>query len=568
MQQPIPCERIPPAPGTDREPVGFVNSLYYGDNLEILRRYCKDETVDLVYLDPPFKSNQSYNVLFAEQNGTRSAAQIKAFEDTWRWDEAAARALREVVETGGRVSQAMQALHTFLGDTDMTAYLAMMAPRLVELQRVLKPGGSIYLHCDPTASHYLKTLMDAVFGPEQFLNEVIWRRTGTHSSAERWGPVHDVILFYAKTVGKQKWNRLYVPLSERHTKQHYRRTDAAGRVFTHGELTAPGVRHGRSGLTWRGFDVTGIGRHWSTTVDRLDEMAAKGRIYFPPDGGWPRLVRYQDESKGRAVGDVWEDIPPLNMKARERLGYPTQKPEALLDRILAASTDAGDLVLDPFCGCGTTVAVAQRLRRKWIGIDITPLAITLIRQRLQGAFGAKVKYEVIGEPVSVSDAKALASQDPFHFQTWALGLAGARPTETKRGADRGIDGRIFFHDSPKGGQTRQIILSVKGGHTSVKDVRDLAHVVKREKADIGVLITLEGPTRPMRSEAAGESVYTSPMGGKHQRIQILTIEQLLDGQRIDYPAASQRVDRTFKQAPAAIPKVAERPLPFHGGEEE
>jgi hypothetical protein len=244
---------------------------------------------------------------------------------------------------------------------------------------------------------------------------------------------------------------------------------------------------------------------------------------------------------------------------------------ALLERIIAASSEEGDLVLDPFCGCGTTVSVAQRLKRKWTGIDVTPLAITLIRQRLQDAFGGRVKYEVVGEPVSVPDAKALAAQDPFHFQTWALGLVGARPAEEKRGADRGIDGQIYFHDSPKGGKTKQIILSVKGGHTSVKDVRDLSGVVQREKAEIGVLISLEEPTRPMRSEAGGAGDYTSPLGGKHPRLQILTIEQLLTGQRIDYPTASQRVDRTFKKAAAAddrLPMVAEPRLPLDGSEEE
>ena len=312
-------------------------------------------------------------------------------------------------------------------------------------------------------------------------------------------------------------------------------------------------------------------RPWRFTKEKMEKLYKAGRIRLYPDGRAMinAFVRYLDENKGQPIQDWWDDIGVIAAPAKERLGYPTQKPEALLERVITASSDEGDLVLDPFCGCGTTIAVAQRLERKWIGIDITPLAITLIRQRLQDAFGNKIKYEVIGEPVSLKDAAALAAQDPFHFQTWALGLAGARPAETKRGADRGIDGWIYFHDSHKSGETRQIILSVKGGHVSVKDVRDLSAVVQREKAEIGVLLTLELPTRPMRSEAAGTGSYISPMGGKHPRLQILTIEQLLAGQRIDYPAASQRIDRTFKQAPAAVSrKVAERPLPFGRDEEE
>ena len=530
-----------------------MNRLYYGDNLDVLRRHVEDESVDLVYLDPPFNSNASYNVLFAERDGTQAASQIKAFEDTWKWDDEAARAFESVVESGGKTSQAMQAFRTFLGESDMMAYLAMMAPRLSELRRVLKPSGSIYLHCDPTASHYLKMLMDAVFQPSSFLNEVIWKRTGTHSSANRWGPVHDVLLFYAREPGGQCWNRLYVPLSDEHRKRHYSKRDADGRVFTHGELTAPGVRHGRSGAIWRGFDVSGIGRHWMTTVEKLDDLFAQGRIYLPDDGGWPRLVRYEDESKGRALGDVWEDIPPLNMKAAERLGYPTQKPEALLDRIIAASSNEGDVVLDPFCGCGTTIASAQKLNRQWIGIDVTHLAITLIRGRLTDTFAGAAKYEVIGEPVSLPDAAELAHADPYQFQWWALGLVGARPVEEKKGADKGIDGRIYFHVGDK--TTRQIILSVKAGHVNVSHVRDLRGVLDREKAEIGVLLSLEEPTGPMRKEAASAGFYTSPWG-KHARLQLLTIDDLLTGKTLDRPPI--QTSTTFKKAPKAAAKGPER----------
>jgi DNA modification methylase len=539
------------------------NALYYGDNLDVLRRHVKDETVDLVYLDPPFNSNAGYNVLFADRPGSRSAAQIRAFEDSWTWDTVAAQAYEEIVERADRVSDAMRALRTSLGESDMLAYLAMMAPRLIELRRVLRPSGSLYLHCDPTASHYLKLLLDAVFGPMHFLSEVIWRRTGTHSSANRWGPVHDVLLFYAKSSGDHVWNRLYVPLSEEHRRRHYAQTTDDGRAYTHGELTAPGVRHGKSGEVWRGFDVTSLGRHWMTTVDKLEELVAEGRIYFPPDGKWPRLIRYDDESKGRALGDVWEDIPPLNMMARERLGYPTQKPKALLERILLASSNKGDLVLDPFCGCGTTVEAAEELGRRWIGIDITHLAVGLMKARLADAFGGRCQYRIVGEPMDLSGAEQLADDDKFQFECWALGLVGARHAEHKKGADRGIDGRLFFHDEGPAGDTKQIILSVKGGGTSSPHVRDLIGVLDREKAQIGVLISLQEPTRDMRKEAASAGFYRSSYTDRnHPRVQLLTIRELLEGKGIDYPGQASNV--TLKRAPEVRTRAAEN-LQLFGG---
>jgi DNA modification methylase len=545
------------------------NTLYYGDNLEVLRLYGKADSVDLVYLDPPFNSNQDYNVLFAEHDQTRSASQIKAFGDTWKWDEGAARACREVIEAGGRVSQAMQAFHSFLGDSDMTAYLAMMAPRLTELHRVLKSTGSLYLHCDPTASHYLKMLLDAVFGPANFKSEIVWKRSTAHSDTKQGrrqhGRLHDVLLFYTKS-DSWTWNAIHTPYESDYVESKYQLVEPkTGRRYMLDNLTGPGgAAKGNPS-----YEVLGVTRYWRYSKERMARLIKEGRIVQPSPGSVPRYKRYLDEMPGVPVQDLWTDISAINSQAQERLGYPTQKPEALLERIIAASSNEGDAVLDPFCGCGTTVAVAERLKRTWTGIDITPLAITLVRQRLRDAFGDTVKYEVIGEPVSVKDARALAEEDPFHFQTWALGLVGARPAQTKRGADRGIDGRIYFHDSRKTGTTKQVILSVKGGGTSVKDVRELDAVVKRENAEIGVLITMEDPTRPMRSEAAGAGSYASPMGGKYPRLQILTIEQLLDGRRIDYPAISQRADKTFKRAPVAVArKVAERGLPFGGGEEE
>ena len=544
-------------------PVTEPNLLYYGNNLDVLRRHVKDESVDLVYLDPPFNSKANYNVLF-EEHGEKAAAQVEAFTDTWEWNTEAAAAYQETVEMGGEVAKAMLAFRTLLGTSDMLAYLSMMAPRLVELRRVLKPTGSLYLHCDPNASHYLKLLLDAVFGPEQFLSEVIWKRTGTHSSANRWGPVHDVVLMYAKARGSQVWNRPYVPLGEEHRRRHYSQKDAQGRVYTHGELTAPGVRHGQSGAIWRGHDVTAIGRHWMTTVERLDGLDAAGRIYFPKDAGWPRLIRYEEDSKGRAVGDVWEDIPPINMQARERLGYPTQKPVRLLERLIEASSNPGDVVLDPFCGCGTTVDAAQALGRRWIGIDITHLSIGLIRHRLADRYGPSfaTTYRVIGEPTTVEDAAVLAKEDPFQFQAWALGLVGARVAGSdKKGGDKGIDGRLYFHEGAS--EMRQIVFSVKAGHVVPAFVRDLSGVLTREGAEIGVLISFEEPSAGMRAEAADSGFHASPWG-RHPRIQLRTIRELLDGKGIDYPHVTganvthRRAIRARAEEPERLELFADR----------
>ena len=531
------------------------NLLYYGDNLDVMRRHVKDESVDLCYLDPPFKSDQDYNVLFAEQDGTRAAAQIKAFEDTWQWDQSSAAAYHEVVEAGGEVSQVMQAFRTFLGTNDMLAYLAMMAPRLVELRRVLKPTGSIYLHCDPTASHYLKMLMDAVFGPKSFINEVSWRRSGRRSSISRiYRRAHDVLLFYGKT-SDYFFNISYEEKNETLLKKYTLRDERG--IHRLVPLMVSGKRNGNTGQPWRDFDPNTRGKagmHWVTTHDNLDEYDVKGLVAWPKkDGGVPQLKYYLDQNKGIPLADFWDDIAVINSMADESLGYPTQKPLALLDRIVEASCPPGGLVLDPFCGCGTAMDAAQESGRPWIGIDITHLAINLIRYRLQNRYGTASKFKVVGEPVSLPDAEQLAAQDPYQFQYWALGLVGARPAEQKKGADQGVDGRLFFHDESESGKSKQIIFSVKAGKTGPDHVRDLRGVVEREKAAIGVLICLQEPTASMAKESASAEFYASPFG-KFPRIQIRTIEQLLAGKGIDYPSAAQRLDKTFKKAPKAATK--------------
>jgi len=543
------------------------NVLYYGDNLTVLREHIASESVDLIYLDPPFKSNQDYNVLFAEQDGTRSAAQIKAFEDTWRWDQGAALSYQEIVEAGGKVSQAMQAFRHFLGENDMLAYLAMMAPRLVELRRVLKPTGSIYLHCDPTASHYLKMLMDAVFGPQNFRNEIIWLRTFSKGLMTRRLPQnHDVLLCYQRS-DQATWNpeATFTPYDldnlDEKTASKYCHVDPDGRQYQLSDLTNPNPD--RPNLT---YEFLGVKKVWRWTRERMERAYKAGLIIQPSKGAVPRLKRYLDEQRGRPFGDVWTDIPPINSQAAERLGYPTQKPEALLERIIKASSNEGDVVLDPFCGCGTAISAAQRLKRHWTGIDITHLAITLIKHRLRDAFGTKLSYRVIGEPVDVAGAEALAKQDPYQFQWWALGLVGARPTEQKTGADQGIDGRLYFHDEA-GEKTKQIVFSVKSGNLKAEYVRDLRGVVEREKAQIGVMISMEEPTKPMRTEAAKAGFYESPWDGKkYPRLQLLTVGELLSEKAVAYPPT--RANVTYKKAPKAEPqKAASGRLPF-GAEDE
>ena len=540
------------------------NQLFYGDNLDVLGRHVADESIDLVYLDPPFNSNANYNVLFAEHDGTQAAAQIKVFDDTWRWDEGAARAYADVVEAGGRVSQAMQAFRTFLGESDMLAYLAMMAPRLVELRRVLKPTGSLFLHCDPTASHYLKMLLDAVFGPVNFRTEIVWKRSSAHSDAKQGrtqhGRIHDVILFYTKT-DTWAWNHVFTPYDASYTDAFYKHVEPnTGRLYCLDNLTGPGgAAKGNPS-----YDVMGVTRFWRYSKKKMAELIAQGRVVQPRPGAVPRYKRYLDEMPGVPLQDWWGDIAPIGAQAQERLGYPTQKPEALLERIVSASSHEGDVVLDPFCGCGTTIAAAQALGRRWIGIDVTNLAITLIRHRLRDTYGDDIEqtYEVIGEPVSPPDAEALAAADPYQFQWWALGLVGARPAEGKKGADQGIDGRIYFHDGDTG-KTKQIVLSVKAGKLHAPYIRDLRGVVEREQAALGVLLTLNAPTKAMRTEAASAGFYASPWG-QHPRVQILTVGELLAGKKLDAPPPRQ-TSRTYKRAPKALKKAGEQPGMFGDG---
>lgn len=532
------------------------NVLYYGDNLDIFRRYLKDESVDLIYLDPPFNSSQNYNVLFKEQDGTHAASQIRAFKDTWTWDQEGEAIYADLVIAGGKVADVVQAFRTFLGPCDMLAYLVMMAPRLREMRRVLKSTGSIYLHCDPTASHYLKFLMDAVFGPEKFRTEIIWKRSSAHSDAKQGrkqhGRIHDVILFYTKT-DEWLWNSVFTPYDQEYVDGFYKYTEpATGRRYRLGDLTGPGgAAKGNPS-----YEVLGVTRYWRYSKEKMTQLLEEGRVVQTKPGAVPAYKRYLDEMEGVPLQDVWTDIAPIGAQAAERLGYPTQKPEALLERIIRTSSNEGDIVLDPFCGCGTTFAAAQRLNRRWIGVDITHLAITLMKRRLKDTFGDSASFNVVGEPVSVPDAAALAASDPYQLQWWALGLVGARPVEEKKGADRGIDGKIVFQ-SDGAGKFETVILSVKAGHVTVNQVRDLRGVVEREKAAIGVLISMEDPTKPMQTEAVTAGFYESKVWNrKYSKIQLLTVADLLAGKQIEMPPIRQ-VGATFKKAPRATRKRVE-----------
>ncbi len=531
------------------------NALIYGDNLTVLRQYIADESVDLVYLDPPFNSNANYNVLFKDKSGADAAAQIEAFGDTWHWDQASATTFHDVLRQGGPAAEALMAFERLLGHNDMLAYLAMMAARLVELRRVLKPAGSIYLHCDPTASHYLKVLMDAVFGPAQFRHEIVWKRTTAHSNISRsFGDITDTLLFYARNASDYTWNQQYKSTTPAEIVNAFPRVDPDGRRWRSENMRNPGVRPNlhypytaSNGVTYQPHP-----NGWTVSLEKMRELDAAGRLHFParPDGRL-RLKFFADEWPGVKVQNLWDDVLPIGAQAAERLGYPTQKPLALLERIISASSNPGDVVLDPFCGCGTTVAAAQKLGRRWIGIDITHLAIGLMRKRLHDMFGDDAVFKVYGEPTTEQDAAELAESDPYQFQWWALSLVGASPMDRKKGADKGIDGRLYFTDGPND-ETRTVILSVKAGQQIHRNmVHELRGVVERERAAMGVLLTMKPPTKPMREEAASAGMYESAWGtATFPRIQIITVGDLLDGRRIDMPYGG-RSNVTHDRAPRA-----------------
>ncbi len=522
------------------------NALYYGDNLEILRKYIPDKSIDLVYLDPPFNSQRSYNILYKESEHW-SEAQVRAFGDTWHWTEATEKTYMELVQKSPiKIAQLIDTLHKAIGENDVMAYLVMMAIRLVELHRVLKDTGSLWLHCDPTASHYLKLVLDQVFGPATFQNEIVWKRSSAHSDvgqgAKHMGRIHDTIFFYSKGENLEI-NVQFLAHDKEYVDDFYKNTEPnTGRQYGLWDLTAPGGEAKGNPH----YEFLGITRYWRYSKERMEELHKQGRIIQLKPGAVPRYKRYLDEMSGVPLQDVWDDIHPIGSQAKERLGYPTQKPLALLERIISYGSDEGDIVLDPFCGCGTAVVAAQKLNRKWIGIDVTHLAIAVMKKRLEDSFPG-IKYEVIGEPKDVEGAKALARQDRYQFQWWALSLVKAQPVgEKKKGADKGIDGIIRFMDD-HGKTTRRAIVQVKSGAVHVKDIRELETVAADDA--MGVFITLLPPTEEMKVEAVRSGSYHSQLWDRDfPKIQIITIEELFQGKMLNMPP----VTSPYAKAPKVI----------------
>jgi DNA modification methylase len=458
------------------------NRLFYGDNLDVLRESVDTESVDLVYLDPPFNSNRSYNVLFKQRSGDEAQAQIEAFDDTWTWSHEAEQQYLDLVSGGAptKVADAIEAMRKLLGDNDVLAYLVMMTPRLVELHRVLKPTGSLYLHCDPTASHYLKVMLDAIFGPKQFRNEMVWCYSGGGVPKKDFAKKHDIILRYSKS------------------KDYY-------------------------------FDVDAVRQDYSPEILSRPKSSYAEHSYKSNPGH--KTVGWDLNPKGKHPDD-WFYIPIINPAAKERLGYPTQKPEALVAKFVLGSSKPGDVVLDPFCGCGTTVSVAEGLGRRWVGIDITYLAVDLITKRLRDTHGDEVmdSVEVHGIPRDLPGARALFEHSPFDFERWAVSLVHGQPN-LKQVGDKGVDGVIRFPLDGTGKSIGRALVSVKGGkHVGPAPVRELAGTIETMRAEMGVLITLSEPTRGMVEEARRAGSYSWPWNGQtYPKSQVVTIEELLAG---------------------------------------
>lgn len=529
-----------------------MNRLYYGDNLTIMQQMGK-HSVDLIYLDPPFNSQQNYNLLYRTMTGKPVPEQAEAFCDTWEMDaqkEAMARSMPVLMREHGVDNYYVDFWRLWMNalrhtQPHLLAYLIYMVQRLLYMKSILRPTGSLYLHCDPTASHYIKVMMDGIFGHENFQNEIIWKRTGAHGSSKRWGPVHDVIFFYTAS-NKYRWNRVFQEYETSYIGEKYRHKDSRG-FFQDVSLTGPGIRKGDSGQPWRGHDPTSKGRHWAipgalgdgivgfadmTLHEKLDALDTATLIYWPRARGgandaFPRVKQYP--GKGNPIQDVVTDVSAINSQAQERLGYPTQKPIALLKRIIEASSSRDEVIFDPFCGCGTTVYAAEELQRKWIGCDIAILSIRLVRNILAERYHLVegVNFEVDGIPVSVEQAEELFKHDPFVFQNWAVERIGGFPMQ-KKVADRGIDGRLYFETRDG---LRDMVLSVKGGTIRPTDVRDLRGVLEREETSmLAGFISLREPSVAMRKEAAEAGMFEY-QGIQYERVQLLTIKDVLEGKR-------------------------------------
>ena len=529
-----------------------MNRLYYGDCLTVMQDFGL-ASVDLIYLDPPFNSNRQYNAIYKDETGRPLPDQIEAFCDMWELDPERERAIRTmpVLMREAGIDDATTELWRLwmraLRDTQprLLAYLSYMAERLLIMKRILKPTGSLYLHCDPTVSHYIKALLDAIFGHANFRSEIVWKRTGSHNSARRYGPVHDTILYYSKS-DAYHWNDVRLA-NEEYIAKRYTYEDKQGRRFYPVSLLAAGTRNGASGMPWRGIDVNAKGNHWRYTVQRLDKLDERGDIYWPPRGTMPRLKMYVDDAKGELLQDWWQDIPPINSQAAERLGYATQKPLALLERIISASSNPGDVVLDPFCGCATTMEAAHKLGRQWIGIDIAIHAIKRVaRVRLSERLGLVEgqDFTVEGVPRTVEGAQDLWERDKYHFQKWAVEQVEGFVT-TKRSADGGVDGRVYFA-VPHAQDLQSMVIEVKGGaNVGINVLRELKGVLDYDNALMAGLIVMNplGQTKTRNfNKFMGEAGTLEILGVEYPRMQILTVAEILDGQRFKTPTVAGRHD--------------------------
>ena len=495
-----------------------------------MREHIPDESVDLVYLDPPFNSARDYNVLFKQAKKDENQAQITAFTDTWLWSTLHYQDFFDDPRNA-RLFDLMESLHRILGQSEMMAYLVMMAPRLIELHRVMKPTGSLYLHCDPVASHYLKIVLDVVFGPARFINEITWKRTSSHNDSRKWMAVADTIFYYGKS-DSRLWNPQYIEHDPSYVGRFYRHGDDRG-VYRLDHIIRSASMGPRPNLTYeyKGF-IPPYG--WRVNRDKLEALDADGRIQWSRSRR-PYLKRYLEEQKGTPISAIITDIQPIGAHAAERMGYPTQKPLVLLERIINASSNPGDLILDPFCGCGTAIVAAEKLGRRWIGVDITFVAVDLMISRLASDFDLKRKrdYDIIGDPKDAYSAHKLFEQSPKQFEIWAVGLAQGLPQPGKVG-DRGIDGKVYFQDLE--GSLQYAVCQVKGGRLTPSAIRDFSHVIEREKAAMGFFICLETPTKGMYNEAGQIGFFTAPSGRKIPKLQIRTIKELLEeGKEFDFP---------------------------------
>ncbi|WP_446831229.1 site-specific DNA-methyltransferase [Candidatus Foliamicus sp.] len=498
------------------------DSLYCGDCLDIMRAW-PDGCIDLCYLDPPFNSKTDYNILFGQDRARTNGgkfAQFVAFEDTWMWDDAAQDRVDSIERAVAHPAhKIVKGLRYAIGDCGMLAYLSYMAERLVEIRRVLKPTGSVYLHCDPTASHYLKAALDGVFGAKCFLNEVSWRRTTTkgdyRQGALNWPRVRDVLLHYASDPrgGGRMFRQPFTEYDPAYIKSHYSMVEPdTGRRYRLDNLTAPGA--GSRGHPK--YELMGVERHWRYNAEKMADLIAAGRVVQTAPGRVPAYKRYLDEMPGVAVGDDWSDIKPINSQAKERLGYPTQKPEALLRRVIEASSNEGDIVLDPFAGCGTTVVAARNLKRRFVGIDISHFAIDIVRERrLQDK-----SIPINGFPVDLPSAEMLAREVPFEFEKWAITrIPGMVPNAVQIG-DGGIDGRGIIH-----GDGSLVLAQVKGGRSfQLGHVRDFRHVLTREQAACGVFTTLRPVTSPKAKAEAKGAGYLKFGANRYPAAQLWSIQ--------------------------------------------